>query len=61
MNGNPISGKSTEYMEGYYAYMSWYYNKTPRPTNPYQLEADGGDTGAYDDWQNGWDDASFDV
>ena len=52
---------SSEYEEGYRAYMDWYWNKTPRPVNPYQLEADQGDTKAYTEWQNGWDDASFDV
>lgn len=53
--------KSKEYTEGYQAYMSWYYSQTQRPTNPYQLEADAGDIRPFDDWQNGWDDASFDV
>lgn len=52
---------SSEYEEGYRAYMDWYWNKTPRPVNPYQLEADQGDTKAHTEWQNGWDDASFDV
>ena len=56
-----MSSKTVEYQAGYDAYMDWYWNKTPRPTNPYQFEAEAGDTRAYDEWQNGWDDASFDV
>ncbi len=48
-------GKSDEYKVGYYAYMSWYWSKSAeRPTNPYNDHP-------ADEWQQGWDDASFDV
>jgi ribosome modulation factor len=49
--------KSQAYMEGYQAYMSWAWTGTlgERPANPYQ------EGKAMEDWQEGWDDASFDV
>ena len=50
-----MNGKSDAYKVGYYAYMSWYWShNTDRPANPYSDQQ-------ADDWQQGWDDASFDV
>lgn len=50
--------KSQAYNEGYQEYMHWSWTGNPseRPSNPYQ---EG--TKERDDWQEGWDDASFDV
>lgn len=48
--------RSDAYKVGYYAYMSWHWShETSRPDNPYT------DAVQAAEWQDGWDDASFDV
>lgn len=48
--------KSDAYKAGYYAYMSWHWShEVSRPPNPYTDDAQAAE------WQEGWDDASFDV
>lgn len=53
-----MADKSRAYRDGYEAYMHWSWAGTSneRPVNPYPV-----DTAQHADWQDGWDDASFDV
>ena len=54
--------KSDEYLDGYRAYQMWIIDQTQlRPVNPYQLGDEASNANAQLDWQDGWDDASFDV
>lgn len=51
-----LINQTDAYKVGYYAYMSWHWShETSRPANPYT------DPKQAEEWQNGWDDASFDV
>lgn len=52
--------KSDAYQEGRSAYRSWSWSGGSRPDNPYRTGDVEGEPIEYDEWQQGWDDASFD-
>lgn len=51
--------KSDAYYEGLRAYQSWSWSGGGRPSNPYKTGDIQGESIEYDDWQQGWEDASF--
>ena len=58
---DPNAPKSKEYGEGYEAYRAWSLDGSqPRPVNPYPADETPDAIRARGDWQDGWDDASFD-
>lgn len=53
---------NTAYKEGYDSYHRWLHQQSDdKPINPHLDEYAEGNVGDYNNWQIGWDDASFDL